>query len=350
MASRPTSRGYWTKAVLEALFALDPVIVLSVGAFVVVALVSVGVYAIIAAQVGPRAKFKRRLALVAGERSARSGDRPGQDGSRRREMQEKLKDLDEGKKAKKRRRNQIRDEIRQAGLSFNVRQYAIGSAVLGFVGVVAMLVFGFNVLAALLVGVTLGLGVPKFYLSHMRKRRLKIFTSQFATAIDVIVRGIQSGLPVGECLTIIGRESSEPVAGEFRQIVDSIQIGLTLEESLTRAVERMPSQDLRFFAIVLQIQAQTGGNLAETLENLSTVLRDRKKMKDKVKAMAAEANASAAIIGSLPFVVCLLLLLVNPTYLGILFTDDFGQILVVAGLTWMSIGVFVMRQMINFEI
>ena len=324
--------------------------VLSVGAFVVVALVSVGVYAIIAAQVGPRAKFKRRLALVAGERSARSGDRGAPDSSRRREMQEKLKELDEGKKAKKRRRNQIRDEIRQAGLSFNVRQYAIGSAVLGFVGVVAMLVFGFNVLAALLVGVTLGLGVPKFYLSHMRKRRLKIFTSQFATAIDVIVRGIQSGLPVGECLTIIGRESSEPVAGEFRQIVDSIQIGLTLEESLMRAVERMPSQDLRFFAIVLQIQAQTGGNLAETLENLSRVLRDRKKMKDKVKAMAAEANASAAIIGSLPFVVCLLLLLVNPTYLGILFTDDFGQILVVAGLTWMSIGVFVMRQMINFEI
>ena len=350
MASRPTSRPYWTKAVLEALFSLDPVLVLSVGAFVVVALVSIGAYAFIAAQIGPRARFKRRLALVAGERSARSGDRTGPDGSRRRDMHEKLKELEEGKKAKKRRRHQIRDEIRQAGLGFNVRQYAIGSAALGFVGAVVMLVSGFNILAALLVGVALGLGGPKLFLSHMRKRRLKIFTSQFADAIDVIVRGIQSGLPVGECLTIIGRESSEPVAGEFRQIVDSIQIGLTLEESLMRAVERMPSQDLRFFAIVLQIQAQTGGNLAETLENLSRVLRDRKKMKDKVKAMAAEANASAAIIGSLPFVVCLLLLLVNPAYLTILFTDDFGQILVAIGLTWMSIGVFVMRQMINFEI
>jgi len=336
--------------VLEALFSLDPILILSGGAFVAVALAAIGIYAFIAFQVGPRARFKRRLAFVTGSRPAGAGDRSGQDGTRRREMQDKLKEMEEGHRAKKRRRHQIRDEIRQAGLTFSVRQYAIGSAVLGLVGLIGMLVAGFNILGSLLVGVALGLGGPKLYLRHMRGRRLKAFTSQFADAIDVIVRGIQSGLPVGECLGIIGRESSEPVAGEFRQIVENMQIGLTLEEALNRAQDRIHSQDLRFFAIVLQIQAQTGGNLAETLENLSKVLRDRKKMKDKVKAMASEANASAAIIGSLPFVVCGLLVLVNPAYVGLLFTDDIGKILVVIGLAWMGMGVMVMRQMINFEI
>lgn len=335
---------------LEALFQLDPILILSGGAFVAVALAAIGIYAFIAFQVGPRAKFKRRLALVSGDKSVRSSEKSSQDGARRREMQEKIRELEAGQKSKKRRRHRIRDEIQQAGLTFGVRQYAIGSVVLGVVAMFGMLVMGYNILISILVAVALGLGAPKFYLKHMRGRRLKIFTTQFADAIDVIVRGIQSGLPVGECLSIIGRDSPEPVAGEFRQIVESVQIGMTLEDALSRAQDRIPSQDLRFFAIVLQIQQQTGGNLAETLENLSKVLRDRKKMKDKVKAMAAEANASASIIGSLPILVTGLLALVNPAYVGIMFVDDLGQILVAIGLVWMGIGIMVMRQMISFEI
>jgi tight adherence protein B len=206
------------------------------------------------------------------------------------------------------------------------------------------------VIAGLLVGFAMALGAPKFALSFMRKRRLKQFTLQFADSLDIITRGIQSGLPVGECLAIIGRESPEPIAAVFTEIVENVKLGLNLEDCLNRALERMPSQELRFFSIVLQIQQTTGGNLAETLSNLSRVLRERKKMRDKVKAMAAEANTSAMIIGSLPFLITLALTLVNPSYIAILFEDTTGHILIGIGLTWMTIGVIVMRSMINFDI
>ncbi len=335
----------------EALLALDPRVLVA-GAIVVLVLLATAIIVVVSAgQFGPRAKFKRRMSAVVGKQVARSGERASaSDASRRRDIQEKLKQVEEGHRTKRRRRYQIRQDLQQAGLGITVRQYAIGSAVLGVFGLVVILVLGFKWYVGVLTGVFLGLGIPKFWLGYMRNRRLKSFIKLFPEAIDIIVRGVQTGLPVGECLAIIGRETSDPIGGEFRQIVEGLQIGLTLEESLSRAQERLPTQELRFFAIVLQIQQQTGGNLAETLNNLSTVLRDRKKMKAKVSAMAAEANASASIIGSLPFVVCGLLLLINPNYLTPLFTDTTGQILVAIGLTWMSLGVFVMRQMINFEI
>lgn len=334
----------------DVLLALDPRVVTIGAAGVAVLVLALIGYAAFAARLGPQSRFKRRLAMVGGKGSGRSSERAGRDVARRREMADKLQQLEDGVKAKRQRRHQLRNEIKQAGLDISVRQYAIGSVVLGFAGLLGMMAMGTHVIAGLLVGFAMGLGVPKFALSFVKKRRLKKFTLQFADSLDIITRGIQSGLPVGECLSIIGRESPEPIAAVFQEIVDNVKLGLNLADCLNRALERMPSQELRFFAIVLQIQQTTGGNLAETLSNLSRVLRERKKMRDKVKAMAAEANTSAMIIGSLPFLITLALTLVNPSYIAILFEDTTGHILIGIGLTWMTIGVIVMRQMINFDI
>jgi tight adherence protein B len=196
----------------------------------------------------------------------------------------------------------------------------------------------------------MGFGLPRFIVKWLGKRRVKKFTLLFANAVDVIVRGIRSGLPVGECLNIIARESPEPVAGVFREIVEAQRLGLNLEQALERAEELMPTSEMKFFNIVLGIQQQTGGNLAETLSNLSSILRARKKMGDKVKALSSEARSSAMIIGSLPFIMTALLWLVSPEYIALLFTDDTGKVMIMAGLAWMSIGVFVMKQMVSFEI
>ena len=184
----------------------------------------------------------------------------------------------------------------------------------------------------------------------MARSRQKTFTSHFANAVDVVVRGIKSGLPVGECLNIIGREAPEPVGEEFRNLVEGQKIGLSLEELLNRGLERIPTTEYKFFAIVLQIQQKTGGNLARTLENLSNVLRERKKMRDKIKSLSSEAKSSAMIIGSLPFFVCGMISLLNPDYMKLLFTTTVGNVLLGIGLGWMGLGVLVMSKMINFKI
>ncbi len=163
------------------------------------------------------------------------------------------------------------------------------------------------------------------------------------------MRGIKSGLPVHECLQIIGRESPEPLAAEFRYLVESVSHGVDLDQALERMYERMPTQELRFFSIVLAIQQKTGGNLAEALGNLSAVVRARKLMREKIKAMSSEALASAMIIGSLPPAVMTLISITTPSYLAILFQTPKGQMLLGGALLWMALGIFVMRRMINFK-
>nr|WP_246423781.1 type II secretion system F family protein [Roseospira goensis] len=183
----------------------------------------------------------------------------------------------------------------------------------------------------------------------MARRRQKRFTTEFPNAIDVLVRGVQSGLPVSECIGIVGREVPDPVGAEFRMMVEGQRVGLPLSEIMARGLERMPTPEYKFFAIVLQIQQQTGGNLAETLANLSTVIRERKQMRLKVKALSSEAKASAWIIGSLPFIVVALISLTSPTYLVPLFETAAGHIIMVGGLLWMATGVAIMAKMINFK-
>ncbi|MDD2868838.1 type II secretion system F family protein [Neomegalonema sp.] len=192
--------------------------------------------------------------------------------------------------------------------------------------------------------------LPRWWLKRMIAKREKKFIEEFPNAIDVLVRGVRTGLPVNDGLKLIGREMQQPVAGEFQRLVDSFTVGVSMEDGLKRMYDRLPLAEVNFFSIVLIIQKQTGGNLAEALTNLSTVLRDRKKLKNKIKALSSEAKASAAIIGSLPFLLGLVLYFMSPEYIALLFTEELGNILLGIGLFWMGLGIFVMQQMIAIDI
>jgi tight adherence protein B len=183
----------------------------------------------------------------------------------------------------------------------------------------------------------------------MTKRRQYKFTDEFANAIDVIVRGVKSGLPLIECLSIIARESPQPISGEFTELIEHQRVGVPLADAFDRMMIRMPLPEVRFFAIVLAIQQQAGGNLSEALGNLSGVLRDRKRLQAKVRALSAEAKASAAVLASLPFVVMILVYITTPSYIALLWSTRFGQFLLAAAGFWMMCGVLVMRKMINFK-
>jgi tight adherence protein B len=204
-------------------------------------------------------------------------------------------------------------------------------------------------LVALGLGAAGGFGLPQWILSFLAKRRTGKFTAAFSDAMDIIVRGIKSGLPVHDCLKIIGRETPEPLSGEFRRLVENIGMGMALDQGLEKLYEHMPTPEVRFFSIVMAIQAKTGGNLAEALNNLSTVLRSRKLMREKVKALSAEATSSAMIIGCLPPAVIILISLMTPSYMTPMFVDHRGWLMLGASAIWMSIGIFVMARMINFK-
>ena len=333
----------------EAAGALDPNVALAIGVsfFMLMLLSTVAVTTF--AVLRPRMRLKRRMAdlgLVgaAGAGGAGKGGNP-----RQKRIQEKLQEMEERGKQKK-RRNQIRSDILQAGLEINVRNYVVFTAIAGLVAAALSILFGLPIVAAIPIGLIAFFGLPKLVLRFMARGRQNKFTTHFTGAIDVVVRCIRSGLPVGECLAIIGREIPDPVGQEFRLLVEAQKIGVSTEELLRRGLERIPTSEYKFFAIVLQIQQQTGGNLADTLANLSDVLRERKKMKDKVQALSSEAKASAMIIGSLPFFVMGMISLINPEYMALLFTETLGQFMLAAGMTWMAIGIIVMSKMINFDL
>jgi tight adherence protein B len=194
------------------------------------------------------------------------------------------------------------------------------------------------------------LGLPRWFVSFRRTRRVKAFLNEFPNALDIIVRAVKSGLPLNDAVRLIANESPEPVKMEFRRIVDSQQMGISIPDATLRMPETMPCTEASFFGIVIQIQSQAGGNLSEALGNLSRVLRDRKKMKAKVQALSMEAKASAAIIGALPFIVAFLVYLSSPDYLMPLFNTSVGNLILGCAAVWMSIGILVMRKMMNFEV
>ncbi|MEL6316766.1 MAG: type II secretion system F family protein [Pseudomonadota bacterium] len=261
---------------------------------------------------------------------------------------ERLKELE--KERKTRSAVTLRLRLEQAGLSISPSRFLLFSQIFGLMVGASVYAFGGqNIAAALAAGVIGAFGVPRLVLSKLIAGRRARFIEHFAGAIDILVRGVRSGLPVNEGMRVIGTELPEPVSGEFRLLNDSVAIGVPLEDALERMANRVPSPDVDFFRTVLAIQKQTGGNLAESLSNLSDVLRNRKKLKGKIKALSSEARMSAIIIGSLPFIVCLAMYVLRPDYITELFTDPFGQQLIAGGLAWMSIGVFMMRSMIKFE-
>ena len=260
-----------------------------------------------------------------------------------------MQQLQEAERLERKARVNLPAKLKQAGLTINVQTFWIISAVLGVVAFLLPLLFGLNIFICLGVAVVFGLGLPRWVVGFLGKGRRKKFSSHFADAVDVIVRGIKSGLPVHDCFKIIARESPAPLGPEFQKLVEGMGVGLTLPQALDKMYERMPTPELKFFSIVIGIQQKTGGNLAEALSNLSTVLRARKMMGEKIKALSSEATASAGIIGSLPPAVMILVSLTTPAYMAKLFTDPRGQFMLLVAVVMMSFGVFVMKKMISFK-
>jgi tight adherence protein B len=267
--------------------------------------------------------------------------------SRRDLVESSLKDFDE--RHKKSKSVPISVRIMRAGLSWSKRQFIIISAFIGLIMAFLGFLSGTGLLGAAGLGFAGAFGFPRWFLSFLRKRREARFIDGLADAVDIIVRGVKAGLPLGDCIRMISMESPEPLKTEFRLIMETQAIGMPLGEACGKLYERTPLPEANFFGIVVAIQQKAGGNLSEALGNLSKVLRDRKKMRAKIQAMSQEAKASAAIIGALPIAVMILVYITSPQYISLLFTDPKGHIMLAGSAVWMTMGVLVMKKMINFD-
>lgn len=279
-------------------------------------------------------------------------DRVQELSKRRKSMQDSLKDLEkkQEEKNKKMGDGSIKSKLSQTGMSISIGRFYVFSAVFGVFIFLMALIGGLPLLGAVGAAFVSGVGIPRWVIGFLVKRRQKKFLEELPNALDVMVRSIKSGLPLNDAIRLIASDGQEPVKTEFRRVVESQQVGLSIPEACTRMMMTMPLPEVNFFSIVITIQSQAGGNLSEALGNLSRVLRERKKMRAKVNALSMEAKASAVIIGALPFIVSLLVYLTSPQYISILFTDSRGHMILLFSGIWMSIGIFVMRNMINFDI
>jgi len=293
---------------------------------------------------------RRARRVTSGEGVAKAKGAGGKDKSaaRRRQIQDTLKQFEEAEK-KRRKKLTIRQLIGQAGIDLTIKAFWIACVVVGVVFFIVPLIVGVPIYVAAVASLVGALGLPRWFLGMLAKRRREKFLHDFADAIDVMVRGIKAGLPVSDALKVIAKETPAPVGPEFADVVEGQRIGITIDQGLERMFERMPLAEVNFLSIVMGIQAKTGGNLAEALGNLSRVLRDRKKMKQKITSVSQEAKASAAIIGCLPFAIGGGMMVLNPTYLMPLFETKMGNVLLMGAGIWMSMGVLVMRKMINFD-
>jgi tight adherence protein B len=266
--------------------------------------------------------------------------------SRREQVENSLKDLEA-----RRRENKatLTMRISQAGLDWSVQKFMVVSAVFAAVFFAVAMFAGGGLLGAAGLAFAAGFGLPRWLLSFLKKRRERAFLKALPDAVDVIVRGIKAGLPLFESLKVVASDSPEPLRSEFNAIIETQAIGIPLGDACARLYERMPVPEANFFGIVIAIQQKSGGNLSEALGNLSKVLRDRKKMAEKIQAMSMEAKASAAIIGALPPIVMILVYLTTPDYISLLWTHPTGQLMLVGCVIWMSIGILVMKKMINFD-
>ncbi|WP_322990074.1 MULTISPECIES: type II secretion system F family protein [unclassified Hoeflea] len=336
------------------MFGLDTVVIAIIG----LAALSAGAlgYGVLYTRIEGERKAESRVRRVKSAETDRTKasaarDRLNEANKRRKSVQDSLKTLEEKNKENDRRKSPpLKEKIGQAGLTISMRQFYLLSAILGLLaGAFAFVAYG-NPLVAAGVMIIFGAGVPRWIIGFLRARRMKAFLSEFPNALDIMVRSIKSGLPLNDAIRMISGEGQEPVRTEFKRIVEAQQMGMNIPEACARLYTRIPLSEANFFAIVIAIQAQAGGNLSEALGNLSRVLRDRKKMKAKINALSMEAKASAVIIGALPFIVAGLVYMTSPQYIMILFTDTRGHMILAASAVWMSIGVLVMRNMINFDI
>lgn len=324
---------------------MDPALIVAVLAFVAIG----GVGLVFAGGNNQPAAAQKRVKAVAGARVDKRNQAVEMAALKRRQTTaEALKELSQSEKQSRKRRLSIKGLMAQAGLKMTPTMFWAMSAGLGLVlGIAGLIIQGWIGAG---MGFFIGLfGLPRWILGFLVGGRQKKFANQLADAIDVIVRGVKSGLPLNQCLRIIAMESPEPIKSEFQALCDGQAMGVPLEAGLQRMYDHMPLPEVNFFSIVLIIQQKTGGNLSESLGNLSTVLRSRKLMKEKVKALSAEATASAGIIGSLPVLVGMLVWFTRPDYIGILFTHPVGNLILMGCVVLMSVGIFVMYKMVNFK-
>ena len=294
---------------------------------------------------GEKKAEQRKASVAKAEPVARVAR--GQQRSRRDVVEQTLKEFDE--RHKKSKSLPISVRIAQAGLTWSKRQFLLLSGGLGVGLFLLGMVSSAGLLAAVALAFAGAFGLPRWLLSFLKKRREAKFLHVFPDAVDIIVRGVKAGLPLLDCLKMITSESPEPVKSEFRMIVETQAIGMPLGEACQKLYQEMPVPEANFFGIVVAIQQKSGGNLAEALGNLSRVLRDRKKMKAKIQAMSQEAKASASIIGALPVAVMTLVYITSPDYIALLWTEPLGRVMLAGSAVWMSLGVMVMKKMINFD-
>lgn len=307
-------------------------------------------FALLYSQIARQSESYRRFAAIASSEMGADRSTNAEDSKRKKAIEITLREQEEKQKAKKGSRPTLSGRLRQAGLEWGKGTYyiaCVGAGLVSFLIVIGTM--SSNPLPAIGFGLTSALLAPHLYVSILSKRRLKRFSDEFPNAVDIIVRGVKSGLPLADCLKIISLEAQEPVRSEFKAILEEQTMGLPIDQAVQKLPERIPLAEANFFAIVISMQSRTGGSLSEALGNLSKVLRERKKMQGKIKAASSEAKSSAAIIGSLPIVVALLLYLTSPDYIALLFTTYVGNLVLGASAFWMLIGTLVMRKMINFD-
>lgn len=310
-------------------------------------------FAVMQPQLARSARIARRTQMVLRDRVSPSGVQGrGEGRQRRRSVEDTLREIEEKQKsvARIRSHKSLQSRLREAGLGWSKYVFwgiciALGSLL--FCGL--WLGAGLDMIYAALLAAVGGAFLPNAFVNFRRNRRLREFAALFPDAVDVIVRGVRSGMPLGDCIRVLAVEGQEPIRSEFKTVVYDQTVGVPVQEAVQRLADRIALPETNFLAIVVTIQSRSGGNLTEALGNLSTVLRERKKMHGKIRAMSAEAKASGGIIGALPPIVASLLFLTSPDYIGLLFTTFAGNAVLVGSGLWMLIGVLVMRKMINFD-
>lgn len=322
--------------------------ILILGGLILGAIIIVAIYMLMQSLSGPRKATQARI------NKFKDKFTPGQivgDGKQRAvKMAAKSKGFEKFAESLIPKPQQLQERLQQAGKDIPLSRYAIFSGILAVVSLGMLFSITDSIAIGIAGGIALGLGLPHLIVGMMITSRQQLFIKQFPEALDLIVRGLQAGLPVNEAIINVGLEIPAPVGTEFRRVSDDVRLGKTLEKALWDANARIDIPDYKFFVISLSVQRETGGNLGETLHNLATILRQRQAMKLKVKAMSSEAKASAYILGALPFVMLGLIMLMNYDYGIILFTHETAIKVAIGGIFWMMIGIFTMAKMINFDI
>lgn len=291
-------------------------------------------------------RAEKRQATYANAVVRKQNDTQADSAARRKQISDSLKDIE---RRNERKRVDLNTKITRAGLKISRQSFYLYSALSGIGLGLLFFILNHNVYVAIAAALAGAFGLPRWILNFRTNRRLKKFINIFPESIDVIVRGVKAGLPLGDCLRIIATEMDEPVRSEFRAVVEAATMGLSISEACERLATQVPISETSFFSIVISIQQKAGGNLSEALSNLSAVLRDRKMMQGKIKAFSSEAKASAMIIASLPFIVAALVYLTSPAYISLLWQRPTGEMVLLGSAIWMAIGVFVMKKMISFD-